>query len=105
RRPAVRALWHQPERGRERPGLESRCGHCAAAPRAARAREQRPGTQGGDRVARLTEAAHERPPPRHAFTNLARPGPVSFLASACLLQTATEVCFTGVAEGAAGGSA
>ncbi len=35
----------------------------------------------------------------------ARAGPVSFFASACLLQTLSEACFTGVADGAAGGSA
>src|SRR5205814_6754287 len=44
-------------------------------------------------------------PPRQSLTNCARAGPVSFFASACLLQTLSEACFTGVADGAAGGAA
>ena len=43
-------------------------------------------------------------PSLQSFTNCARAGPLSCLASACLLHTLSEGRFTGVAEGAAGSS-
>ena len=55
--------------------------------------------------ARVAGASQELLPLRQSFTNCARAGPVSFFASACLFQTLSEACFTGVADGAAGGSA
>src|ERR1700683_1689132 len=44
-------------------------------------------------------------PALQSTTKCARSLPVSFLASACLLQVLSEGCFSGVADGVAGGSA
>src|SRR5262249_57022779 len=53
----------------------------------------------------LPELLPEVLPAWQSLTNCERASPVSCLASACLLQTLSEGCFTGVADGAAGGSA
>src|SRR5215469_16519167 len=53
----------------------------------------------------LPEDLPEVLPAWQSLTNCVRASPVSCLASACLLQTLSEGCFTGVAVGAAGCSA